>query len=729
MHLFLFDMENENKLRLFYTYNGKNGEAPSQEILDTYRGIIFDEQNRVIYANKKPYGGGVIDYDDLKNQLEELESKIEDVTTDVVSVANRPVKATYKELVLMSEYGQLSPGVKYQLTDYECIVTDSHYKSAGHRFDLIITANTPYLLNHECSVTHHDFTDELKQKEDELNELQDLIHNIADGEYISEKIAIYKSKLEELNNHINELKDQKDQLENREDFDYDNENDAYELAVIESKLEESYNECEQLTVTLDLYIDIKDYIDNGDDEYLHELLDELNEKLNIKQEGYWDLEEESEYFRYCNLNVWKVWYVLYNSWYDNEIYCEWYDDYDGKGKGVIYRMIDEYNNDVGYDFKNILMPVIELTLDKINELKNSMPTHYWYSEIKFYEDILLLNNRRWKEIYYIDPYRNYYLGQYINEEDIRYCYTFDGGYNEYDVTTDGWCMVFNNTILSADESEFMYHVLPNVICFGSLAFNNYVGKGCENVILNELCAYNEIIYCCYYIYLDDGCVLNRVVNFSDRIYLGDDCARNTFENENYNILLREECVNNTFDVSVEDIYIEANCSNNKFGYAVQDISLYNDEHTNNIFEDCYNIELYEYSKNNIFKGCARIESYTTLSDCTFEECNSLILYPEAPELRKCYLYGIISLDPEWLEDNDTRKYQTSTLHIEGDNIIWTDEPNNDILLERINELEERVEYFEDSFEEIVATIIEKYFFKTVSNEEGVEEFVISNGGD
>lgn len=53
------------------------------------------------------------------------------------------------------------------------------------------------------------------------------------------------------------------------------------------------------------------------------------------------------YFANSNLNAWKIWYCLEN----NKVKYTWADT--TNGKGVIYRMIDEWGNDVCYDFKNI----------------------------------------------------------------------------------------------------------------------------------------------------------------------------------------------------------------------------------------------------------------------------------------------------------------------------------------------------------------------------------------
>lgn len=69
---------------------------------------------------------------------------------------------------------------------------------------------------------------------------------------------------------------------------------------------------------------------------------ELSEECKtIKHEG-------DTYFQNSNLNAWKIWYSLEN---DPHRFL-WADE--ANGKGVIYRMIDEFNNDCPYDFKNIL---------------------------------------------------------------------------------------------------------------------------------------------------------------------------------------------------------------------------------------------------------------------------------------------------------------------------------------------------------------------------------------
>lgn len=87
-----------------------------------------------------------------------------------------------------------------------------------------------------------------------------------------------------------------------------------------------------------------DIIVTADDE------DKLNEVARaIRHEG-------DTYFANCKLESWKIWYCLDNdtnrfAWATSS---EKIDGVAVAGKGVIYRMIDEWDNDVPYDFKGIL---------------------------------------------------------------------------------------------------------------------------------------------------------------------------------------------------------------------------------------------------------------------------------------------------------------------------------------------------------------------------------------
>ena len=67
----------------------------------------------------------------------------------------------------------------------------------------------------------------------------------------------------------------------------------------------------------------------------------------LSEEGYAALHSGDSYFANNNLAAWKVWYCIDNdttrfSWADST-----------NGKGVVYRLIDEFQNDLPFDFKGI----------------------------------------------------------------------------------------------------------------------------------------------------------------------------------------------------------------------------------------------------------------------------------------------------------------------------------------------------------------------------------------
>ena len=153
----------------------------------------------------------IIDTDKIEtnNAITNLDTRVDTVED---ALANQIISITYTELKTLRDSGQLVPGQQYRITDYQCTTTTTGTTSAGHVFDIIVTADSESVLNEVARAIQH----------------------------------------------------------------------------------------------------------TGD-----------------------------SYFSGCDLNAWKIWYCLDN---DTSRF-NWADE--TNGKGVIYRMIDEFNNDVPYDFKNI----------------------------------------------------------------------------------------------------------------------------------------------------------------------------------------------------------------------------------------------------------------------------------------------------------------------------------------------------------------------------------------
>ena len=72
----------------------------------------------------------------------------------IENIKEQVINVTYDELVALRDNSLLSSGKKYRITDYETIVSAEVLSSAGHLFDLIVTAIDERTLDENCRATH-----------------------------------------------------------------------------------------------------------------------------------------------------------------------------------------------------------------------------------------------------------------------------------------------------------------------------------------------------------------------------------------------------------------------------------------------------------------------------------------------------------------------------------------------------------------------------------------------
>lgn len=66
------------------------------------------------------------------------------------------VNITYSELKSLRDNGKLVPGQQYRITDYKTTTTQENTTSAGHQFDIIVTADDIHVLNETARATYND---------------------------------------------------------------------------------------------------------------------------------------------------------------------------------------------------------------------------------------------------------------------------------------------------------------------------------------------------------------------------------------------------------------------------------------------------------------------------------------------------------------------------------------------------------------------------------------------
>ena len=103
-----------------------------------------------------------------------------------------------------------------------------------------------------------------------------------------------------------------------------------------------------------------------------------NNKLSLKASAM--QHEGDEYFSNCDLSSWELWYDI-----DND--TSKHPQAKSGAKGCIQRMIDEYNNDAPYDFKNALYTLNSQDTDILDDSDGNID-FYLFSGINSTKDVV-----------------------------------------------------------------------------------------------------------------------------------------------------------------------------------------------------------------------------------------------------------------------------------------------------------------------------------------------------
>lgn len=252
---------------------------------------------------------------------------------------------------------------------------------------------------------------------------------------------------------------------------------------------------------------------------------------------------DNGYFEGQNLNAWKLKYCIYN---DTDRFS-WATE-DG-GTGVIYRMIDEYGNDLPYDFKNILFKRYKIT------------------ETQDYSSEDLVNT------YFGVKYNDRYT---ISQSDYIWCYTFSYFYNattkniidaslQQPTGSSRETTVFNNkyspfigedriqrlnngvalSLESRDEQAIMYDTVTGANCYdwtcGINCHSWSCGSDCNNWFCNDFCVeWSCENNCCHWLCMD-GCSDWSCMNNCSDWFCGGYCSSWTCGSDCSNWFCRLGC--------------------------------------------------------------------------------------------------------------------------------------------------------------------------------------------
>lgn len=371
------------------------------------------------------------------------------------------VNVTYAELVALRDEGKLIAGQMYRMTDYETTCTWENTQVAGHPFDLVLTALDSKTLDEKCSAIWSE--------------------RDTDGYFANSNLAAWDVR-----------------------YCLDNDIKRFDWALMGGHM-------------LLIYDDYGEYA--------------------AVQDGTTEIEGVT-YYKWSASNGWAVFYtktinpqqgeeiIGVEIGYEDNSWTAYVAGFENRpnGKGVIYRLIDEVENCVHYDFKNIMfaLPLTEGVLDGENGIET-------------------------------------------------FCYTFsildDSTHTIEDISTIYPDFCFRNSIgLKSKGNAFLNRGLngcmDNTIgdecvgnIFGDQSVCNVLEDYCENNCFGDSAASNILRIYCSDNFFKDSCYENK---------LGISCRNNNIGEAFTNNILGNYVSDNTFcDFFINNV-IDYNCQSNKF---------------------------------------------------------------------------------------------------------------------------------------------------------------------
>ena len=366
-------------------------------------------------------------------------------------------------------------------------------------------------------------------------------------------------------------------------------------------------------------------------------------KLNENARATQHTTSSSDYFYYCKLGAWQLKYCL-----DNDTDRFVWADTGSTGRGVVYWMKDEFDNEAPYDFKNI----------KFARWEMSNPTGYtwndgtedydvdsdqsWVSDFDLKSGLYGLSERNTDDVNVVivrkDPeetYNNRKIVRYTISTAATYCYTFGGltddsldtGETKENILEDNWLreggypryareLTKNVFLGTARGNKISYYSFGNTFGTGSYnnkleasvyylgGFANAFGQGCHNNIIGDgsgyntfgsgstnnvlgsQCSYNTFGINCVYNKLEDYCNGNAFCSGAASNKLGQGSSTNYFGYESYS---------NTLGGYNNHNYFESSTYGNTFGYECGWNTINGDCYSNTLGSGCGN--------NNFGVGC------------------------------------------------------------------------------------------------------------------------------
>ena len=264
------------------------------------------------------------------------------------------IKTTWSELKALRDGGNLIAGSLYRITDYNCTTTQENTRSAGHQFDIVLLALSAdklaeegWAMMNESNIYDVTFSDGVTKRcwmyitDDNECNLVDIQTKLGIGEIVIDEEL---TTIDE-NNHTIIIQSAYSSDELTE------ENLTYNY------FQNSKLEAWKVWYCLDNDTDRFAWADDGETPTITIDVDDIVcpriPQADIEGKYAWAYNSDVNDPIYTDTKTPKIGDGVYV--YADGVFSQDYlaVSVNGFGRGVIYRLIDEFNNDVAYDFKSI----------------------------------------------------------------------------------------------------------------------------------------------------------------------------------------------------------------------------------------------------------------------------------------------------------------------------------------------------------------------------------------
>lgn len=433
------------------------------------------------------------------------------INTVVEGYIPKTINLTYNELVELRNNGNLKPGAKYRITDYVTTVNSNMTvaKSAGHMFDIIVEALDENTLSEQAKAIKSQRDRHFDTENLDAWELWYCLDNDKSRfEWADDGSVLYKAEFigsyqTDPNGTMTMYGGVDEKIYEYSIVSHPDTGD--DVIALYGQEEEYYSECG---------VDYSDvFIYDGIIEVDGHSYDRWKQYMN--NEDSWAAFEVD-----ADGNLKYIYYLTERMVFDGDVIWPEMNN-ESQGKGVIYRMIDEYGNDCPYDFKNV-----------IYYHDGSAKYVYTFSWITHYYEVLDAS-----------IYGN---NGVLTDEDIIH-----GVYNNVINAK------YSDTIQYLNNIKFIsdYTYLSNGDAGFLGCYSNTFNDNCYNNTFSNDCNANTFGVQCNNNTFGNSCIQNK---------FGDNCYSNTFGASVCVNILGTNCFNNTFNNNCQFNVLRANCSRNYF---------------------------------------------------------------------------------------------------------------------------------------------------------------------